>query len=61
MHKLAVAFFYTCAVLSIAVTALVFIGKASAEGGLTRAQCSSSSEPKPSILSSMPFWRSDHQ
>ena len=25
------------------------------------AQCSSSSEPKPSILSSMPFWRSAHQ
>lgn len=33
MHKLAVAFFYTCAVLSIAVTALVFIGKASAQPG----------------------------
>jgi hypothetical protein len=33
MHKLAVAFFYTCAVLSIAVTALVFIGKASAQAG----------------------------
>ena len=33
MHKLAVAFFYTCAVLSITVTALVFIGKASAQEG----------------------------
>jgi hypothetical protein len=33
MHKLAVAFFYTCAVLSITVTALVFIGKASAQPG----------------------------
>lgn len=33
MHKLAVAFFYTCAVLSIAVTALVFIGKVSAQPG----------------------------
>jgi hypothetical protein len=31
MHKLAVAFFYTCAALS--VTALVFIGKASAQPG----------------------------
>jgi hypothetical protein len=31
MHKLAVAFFYTCAVLSITFTALVFIGKASAQ------------------------------
>ena len=33
MHKLAVAFFYTCAEVSIAVTALVFIGKASAQPG----------------------------
>jgi hypothetical protein len=32
MHKVAVAFFYTCAVLSITFTALVFIGKASAQG-----------------------------
>ena len=31
MHKLAVAFFYACAILSIFVTALVFIGKASAQ------------------------------
>jgi len=31
MHKLAVAFFYACAVISIAVTALVFVGKASAQ------------------------------
>ncbi len=39
------------------------------DGGLGRersvttlpAQCSSSREPKPSILSSMPFWRSAHQ
>jgi hypothetical protein len=30
MHKLAVAFFYTCAVVSITFAALVFIGKASA-------------------------------
>jgi hypothetical protein len=30
MHKVAVAFFYTCAALSITFTALVFIGKASA-------------------------------
>jgi hypothetical protein len=30
MHKLAVAFFYTCAALSITFTALIFIGKASA-------------------------------
>jgi hypothetical protein len=33
MHKLAVAFFYTCAALSITFTALVFIGKASAQDG----------------------------
>jgi hypothetical protein len=33
MHKLAVAFFYICAVLSISVTALVFIGKVSAHDG----------------------------
>jgi hypothetical protein len=33
MHKIAVAFFYACAVLSISVTALVFIGKASAQHG----------------------------
>jgi hypothetical protein len=33
MHKLAVAFFYACALLSISVTALVFIGKASAQHG----------------------------
>ena len=33
MHKIAVAFFYACAVLSISVTALVFIGKASAQLG----------------------------
>jgi hypothetical protein len=32
MHKVAVAFFYTCAALSITFTALVFIGKGSAEG-----------------------------
>jgi hypothetical protein len=32
MHKVAVAFFYTCAALSITFTALVFIGKASAQG-----------------------------
>ena len=32
MHKVAVAFFYTCAALSITFTALVFIGKASAHG-----------------------------
>ncbi len=31
MHQLAVAFFYTCAVLSITVAALVFIGKVSAD------------------------------
>ena len=31
MHKLAVAFFYACALLSLSVTALVFIGKASAQ------------------------------
>jgi hypothetical protein len=31
MHKIAVAFFYACALLSISVTALVFIGKASAQ------------------------------
>ena len=31
MHKIAVAFFYACAALSISVTALVFIGKASAQ------------------------------
>jgi hypothetical protein len=31
MHKIAVAFFYVCAALSISVTALVFIGKASAQ------------------------------
>lgn len=31
MHKLAVVFFYACAALSIAVTALVFVGKASAQ------------------------------
>ena len=31
MHKLAVVFFYACALLSISVTALVFIGKASAQ------------------------------
>jgi hypothetical protein len=31
MHKLAVVFFYACAVLSIAFTALIFIGKASAQ------------------------------
>jgi hypothetical protein len=30
MHKIAVAFFYACAALSISVTALVFIGHASA-------------------------------
>jgi hypothetical protein len=29
MHKIAVAFFYACAVLSISVTALAFIGIAS--------------------------------
>jgi hypothetical protein len=33
MHKLAVAFFYACALLSLSVTALVFIGKASAQDG----------------------------
>ena len=33
MHKLAVAFFYACALLSISVTALVFIGRASAQHG----------------------------
>jgi hypothetical protein len=33
MHKLAVAFFYVCAALSISVTALVFIGKVSAQDG----------------------------
>ncbi len=33
MHKLAVAFFYACALLSLSVTALVFIGKASAQHG----------------------------
>ena len=33
MHKPAVAFFYACALLSISVTALVFIGKASAQHG----------------------------
>ena len=33
MHKIAVAFFYACAALSISVTALVFIGKASAQHG----------------------------
>jgi hypothetical protein len=31
MHQLAVAFFYTCAVLSITVAAMVFIGKVSAD------------------------------
>jgi hypothetical protein len=30
MHKVAVAFFYTCAALSITFTALVFMGIASA-------------------------------
>jgi hypothetical protein len=30
MHKLAVAFFYTCAAVSITFTALVFIGVARA-------------------------------
>jgi len=29
MHKLAVGFFYACAVLAFAVTASIFIGKAS--------------------------------
>jgi hypothetical protein len=33
MHKIAIAFFDACAVLSISVTALVFIGKASAQHG----------------------------
>ncbi len=33
MHKLAVAFFYSCAVLSITVTALVFADKASEQPG----------------------------
>jgi hypothetical protein len=33
MHKIAVAFFYACAVLSISVTALIFIGKAAAQHG----------------------------
>ncbi|MBV8108983.1 MAG: hypothetical protein JO012_04375 [Hyphomicrobiales bacterium] len=33
MHKLAVAFFYACALLSLSVTALVFISKASAQYG----------------------------
>jgi hypothetical protein len=36
MHKLAVAFFYVCAALSISVTALVFIGKVSAHDGVAR-------------------------
>jgi hypothetical protein len=30
MHKVAVAFFYTCAALSITFTAIVFMGIASA-------------------------------
>jgi hypothetical protein len=33
MHKLAVAFFYTCAFVSIAFAAVVVIGKASAQYG----------------------------
>ena len=33
MHKLAVAFFYLCALLSLSFTALVFIGKVSAHDG----------------------------
>lgn len=33
MHKLAVAFFYICALLSLSFTALVFIGKVSAHDG----------------------------
>jgi hypothetical protein len=37
MHKLAVAFFYTCAVVSITFAALVFIGKASAHVGASGA------------------------
>jgi hypothetical protein len=40
MHKIAVAFFYVCAVLSISVTALVFIGKASAQQGEHAYGCS---------------------
>jgi hypothetical protein len=33
MPKIVVALFYVCAALSISVTALVFIGKASAQHG----------------------------
>ena len=33
MHRLAVAFFYTCAFVSIAFAAVVVIGKASAQYG----------------------------
>jgi hypothetical protein len=40
MHKIAVAFFSVCAVLSISVTALVFIGKASAQHGEHACECS---------------------
>lgn len=40
MHKIAVAFFYACAALSISVTALVFIGKVSAQHGEHPYECS---------------------
>jgi hypothetical protein len=39
MHKLAVALFYTCAAISIAFTAMIFVGKARAQDSAAIAPC----------------------
>lgn len=57
MHKLAVAFFYACALLSLSVTALVFIGKASAQDGGHVSGCERAAQAslKPSVAPQV-FW-----